>query len=374
MGEEIIHQISPSESQALKRFVTLERKLLVGYPLYVSNFDSDLIRNLSGKSPFTRQMDISLYLASDGYQDVARCAALINPRFQAAKNEKVGFIGYFAAAPGCEPSVGAMLAQAESWLKDQGVRRVIAPFNGSALLGFSLLTDGFDEEPVMFNGWNPRYYSMYLTGAGYNPTYPLLVYTYEFASSAYRAANERAATRHDFNVRPLNKKRWRSELEIFREVINENFTEEWLWYPLTQEEFLDNFELLKPMIDPRQMVIAEVQGKPAGVVIGYPNWNPLVRGFQGKMGNLQKIQFLLRGGHYETAGLAFGAVKSEYRGRGIGPVLELAVLQRYEELGLRKAYGYTVDVDNLASRKMNEAVGGVPRLLYHAYDKLIGNH
>jgi GNAT superfamily N-acetyltransferase len=184
-------------------------------------------------------------------------------------------------------------------------------------------------------------------------------------------AKELAATKHDFQLRPINKKLWRLELEIFREVINENFTKEWLWYPITQDEFLDSFEALKPMIDPRQMVIAEVQGKPAGVVIAYPNWNPLVRRFKGKMGNLQKIQFLLRGGQYETAGTAIVAVRSEYRGRWIGPALMMAVFQRYEELGLKKAYCYTVDEDNLASRKMNEAVGAEARLLYHAYDKCI---
>ena len=371
MGNEAIHEISSADTQAINRFVSLERKLLGGYPLYVSNFETEVVRHLSGKSPATVEMNISMFIASDGNRDVARCAALINPKYQEAKNEMVGFIGYFAAAPGCELSVGAMLEHAEVWLKDRGIKRIIAPFNGSPLLGYGLLTAAYDEEPVLYFGWNPPYYPAYLNMAGYYPKYPMLVYTSVFNSEKYRAAKELAAAKHDFQIRPINKKQWRSELEIFRKMINENFTEEWLWYPVTQDEFLDSFEAMKPMIDPRQMVIAEIQGKPAGVVIGYPNWNPLVRSFHGKAGNIQKLQFLLRGGHYETAGTAIAAVRSEYRGRGIGPALKLAVYQRYEELGLKKAYGYTVDEDNLASRKMNEAAGGVPRLLYHAYDKII---
>jgi predicted acetyltransferase len=56
---------------------------------------------------------------------------------------------------------------------------------------------------------------------------------------------------------------------------------------------------------------------------------------------------------------------------GIGPVMELAVLQRYEELGLKKAFIYTVNEDNLASRKIADSIGGIPRLLYHAYDKIV---
>ena len=371
MGEETIHQITPSDTQELKRFVCMERKLLGVYPLYVSNFDTDVIRNLSGKSAYTRKMDISLFIASDGDRDVARCASFINPEYQEAKNEKVGFIGYFAAASGCECIVAAMLERAEGWLKERGIKRVISPYNGSALLGMGFFIAGFDEESVTTFGWNPPYYAAYLTQVGYHPAYPLWVYAFDFSSVKYISAKERLATKHDFQVRPINKKRWETDLEIFRQVINETFTQEWEWHPVTSDEFLEFFESMKPMVDPQQMVIAEVQGKAVGICIGIPDWNPFIRGLQGKSGIVQKIQFLFQGGRYKSAGILFVAVRSEYRGRGIGPVLELAVLNRYEELGLKKAFIYTINEDNLASRKIAESIGGVARLLYQAYDKII---
>jgi GNAT superfamily N-acetyltransferase len=371
MGEITIQEISTTDKQAMMRFASLERKLLGGYPLYVSNFDSDLIRNLSGESAFTHKMDISLFISSDGERDVARCAAFINPEYQEAKNEKVGSIGYFAAASGCESIVAAMLVRAEGWLKERGIKRVIAPYNGSALLGMGFLIAAFDEESVTTFGWNPPYYADYLTQVGYRPAYPLWVYAYDFSSVKYIAAKERLATKHDFQVRHINKKRWETDLEIFRQVINETFTQEWEWHLVTSDEFLEFFESMKPMVDPQQMVIAEVQGKAVGICIGIPDWNPFIRGLQGKLGIVHQIQFLFRGGHYKSAGILFIAVRSEHRGRGIGPLLELTVLQRYEELGLKKAFIYTINEDNLASRKIAEAIGGVPRLLYHAYDKII---
>jgi len=371
MQNMVVQEISKSDGHAMKRFASLERKLLDEYPLYVSNFDLDLIRNLLGKSAFTHKMDISSFTASKRNREVARCAAIINPDYQEAKNEKVGFIGYFAAAPDCESSVGAMLARAEGWLRERGIRRVIAPYNGSALLGMGLLISAFDEDPVMICGWNPPYYAAYLTQAGYRPTYPLWVYAYDFSSKKYVAAKERFATRYEFQVRPINKNRWETDLEIFRQVINETFTQEWEWYPIKREAFGEFFGSMKPMIDTQQMVIAEVQGKAVGVCIGIPDWNPFIRGLHGKLGVVQQIQFLLRGGRYKSGGILFIAVRPEYRGRRIGPMLELIVLQRYEELGLKKAFIYTINEKNLASRKIAEAIGGVPRLLYHAYDKII---
>ena len=99
LGEMTIQELNTTDRQAMISFASLERKLLGEFPLYVSNFDKEVIRHLSGNSPAGRGMDIALYIASDGNRDVARCGALINPKYQEAKNEKVGFIGYVAAAP-----------------------------------------------------------------------------------------------------------------------------------------------------------------------------------------------------------------------------------------------------------------------------------
>ncbi len=367
-----VEELNKTDRLSLKRFAGLERELLGMHPMFVSNLDEEMIRHLTGNSPVGRRMNCSLFIAADGPRDVARCAAMINPQFQAAKHESIGFIGYFSAAPACESGVADLLGRAEAWLKAQGVTRIIAPFNGSPLLGYGVLVDAFDEEPVIFAEWNPPYYAAYFTGNGYRPTYPMFVYTFDFASPAYREAKERAKAGNDISIRPLDKKHWESELEIFRTVTNDNFTHEWLWYPIPVDEFVDFFEVAKPVFDPGQMMVAEVNGKPAGTMIGFPNWNPLARGMHGKTGNLQKLIFYLRGRKYANAGVMIAAVSSEFRGRGIGVRLELAVLQHYEEQGLKNAYCYTVDEDNLASRKMNEEAGGVPRRLYVAYDKVIG--
>ena len=371
MNKECIREILATDAPALKRFVTLERRLLSQYPLYVPNFASAVSQYLTGKSAFTREMGISLFIASDGERDVARCAALINPKYQAAKDEKVGFIGYFAAAEGCEACVQALFEKAEAWLKEHGITRIIAPFNGSAFLGYGVRTDAFDEEPVFFCGWNPAYYAACFTLAGYRPAYPLLFYTTDFTSEKYRQALERAQASKAFQVRPINKKNWRADLEIFRQLINEAFVQEWEWYPATSDEFYEHFTQMKPVLDPRVMLIAEIQGKPAGVAIGYPDWNPLMRRCKGKFGLLQNLQFLFGSGHYQNAGHVFAAVRPEYGGMGIGRSLVVLLCHRYEKRGLNKAYGYTINEDNLRSRKMNEAIGGTARLLYHVYDKII---
>ncbi len=112
------------------------------------------------------------FVASDG-RDVARCAAFVNRRYQESHNEPIGFIGYFAAAPGVNREVSKMFGKAEEWLAQRGVTRVIAPVNGTGLIGFGLRSAAFEEDPPFPLLWTPPYYSDYFEEAGYQPSYPM---------------------------------------------------------------------------------------------------------------------------------------------------------------------------------------------------------
>ena len=88
----VVRQVLTSDSKSLKEFVQLERKLVGSNPLFVSEIDSDIFKRLGGQSAFFSDMEHALFIASDGTQDKARCAAIINRRYQQVKDEAVGFI------------------------------------------------------------------------------------------------------------------------------------------------------------------------------------------------------------------------------------------------------------------------------------------
>lgn len=372
MTREGVSEISTSDRGAVKSFVALERKLVDSNPRFVSDIDSDVIKRLSGRSAFFSEMEHTLFVASNGKQNVARCAALINRRYQKAKSQAVGFIGHFAASSDSRAQVQAMFEQAEAWLKERGVTRVIAPYNGAAVLGAGLLTTAFDEEPMFPFIWQPPYYTDYLVDSGYEPTYPLWYYTIDFTSDKYRAAMHRATENNAALVRPVSKKRWNQDLETVRQVFNETFKEEWEFHPFTSEELHEFFDPMKPVLDTRQMLIAEVEGKPAGFCLGFPDWNPLFRSFKGKFGPLQIIKLMFRAGRYRRAGLLGIGVLPDHRGTGIAQALAITLYRRYEERGLKEAFYYPVNEVNMSSRRFAESMGGTGRVMYHCYDKRIG--
>ena len=353
----------------MQHFVALERQFLGSNPLFISEIDADVIAYFTGKSRFFRDTKQALFVAANGRQDSARCVALINPRYQQSKHEKVGFIGRIAALPDSQTDAQTLFEHAETWLKTHGATRVIAPYNGSPFLGMGCLTTAFQDEPVFPFYWHPPYYSEYLIHSGYTPTYPLLHYTVDFSSEKYRTVKHRASQNGAVKVRPISKKHWNQDLDIFGKLLNETLKDEWEFHPYSRQEFHEFFDPMKQVLDTRQMLIGEVEGQPAGWCLGLPDWNPLFRSFKGRIGVLQIIKLMLRAGQYNRAGLIGIGVLPNYQGTGLAQALAIALYERYEELGLKQAFYHFVNKDNARSRRFAESMGGTGRILYHCYDK-----
>jgi GNAT superfamily N-acetyltransferase len=368
-GNAIVREVPISNSKMIKEFVVLERKLIGANPLFVSEIDSDNYKRLKGQSAFFSDMEHALFVSSDGTQDKSRCAAFINHRYQQAKEEAVGFIGYFAAADNANSEVRAMLDKAETWLRERSVSRVITPFNFSFLIGFGLLTTAFEEEPMFPLLWHPPHYKDYFQNAGYQPTYPFWCYAVNFSSEKYRLVAQNALKNNAIKILPFNKKNWNTDLDEFRKLINETFKEEWESHPHTSEEFHEFCDPFKPVFDPRLWLMAEVEGRLAGFCWGAPDWSPMFRSFKGKMGPIQIIKFMLKAKKYNRAGLIAIGVLPEYRGSGVAQALAITLYKRFEEQGLKQAFYYPVNESNTRSRRFAESMGGTGRVMYHCYDK-----
>jgi len=371
LAETQVREIAADDARGRKRFIALERELVGSDPLFVAEIAADVDKRLSGRSPFSEETEHTLLIASNG-RDVARCAPMINRRWQRGGREDVGFIGYFAAAPGAEAVVARMLDAAERWLAERGAKRVIAPFSGDAFHGFATQVDAFDEPPMFPLPWQPPHYPALFEAAGYEPAYPFWIYEIDFGSERYRDVSRRAIEDARCTVRTFDKKRWGEELETWRRLQNAAFRDEWEFHEMTREEFRDFLGDLKPVFDERQLLFAEVDGEPVGVCWGLPDWTPLFRSFKGRVGPLQIARFMLRAKRFDRAGLILIGVLDSQRGKHIGQTLAATLYRYYEDRGLKSALYYPVNEDNLASRRLAESFAGHGRNLYTAYAKQLG--
>jgi GNAT superfamily N-acetyltransferase len=363
-----VRSVAIDDRDGVRGFIRLERELRAGDALFVPEIEKDVAKFLMGRSAFNLGIEHALFVASNG-GDVARCAAFVNQRWQERNREAVGSIGYFAAAPGVQREVNDLLARAEGWLAERGVTRVIAPFNGTVAMGMALRTSGHGEPPPFPFNWHPPYYADYIDSAGYRPTYPWWSYDIDFSSEAYRKASQRALDHAACVIRPIDKKRWNEEVETCTRLMNDVFRDEWEFTEGTPEELHEFLDPLKALMDPRQLLFAEVDGEAIGICFGTPNWNTVIRRLRGKMGPVGLVRFFAAARRVREAGLFLIGVREPFRGRHIGHTLAATLYRRYEELGLAGSSYYTVNESNVASRALAVSLGGEGRVDYHNFDK-----
>jgi GNAT superfamily N-acetyltransferase len=366
-----VTSINASDKPSLKRFLSLERRLMKSYPNYISEIDDDVTKVLTRKALAAKEWEICLFIASRENEDVARCAAIINKRFQAQKQPNAGFIGFFAAAQNCEPEVTEMIKKAEDWLKEKGVTKVIAPANGGAPNSMGLLVSGFDEDPMFPFQWTPKYYLGYIESFGYKPTYPLWYYDVDFASEKYQAAKKKYSQYEDAKIRTISKKNWNKDLGIIADLLNETFSDEWEFAKMSHAEAIEFFGPMKVVFAPEQILIAEVNGKPAGFCLAVPDLTPLFRSFNGKVGLVSLFKLLTQAKKFNRSGILGIGVSKQYRGKGLSKAIAMKLYGYHESLGLKSSLYFPVNESNIDSRSFAESIGGKGRLMYQVYDKVL---
>lgn len=362
-----VREVDPGDKRQLNEFIRMERTLLRDQPLFVGELDSDVRKRLSGDSEFSVGVEYALF-ANGG----ARCVAIVNPLWQQSHEEpQTGHVGWFAAAPDASEQAAEVLAAAEDWLGRRGMTRAIAPFNGNAFMGLSVLTDSFPESPMFPMPWSPPYYEGYLVDAGYAHAYPLWIYEVDFAYERYQDFTRRALESPECTLREMDKSRWDDEVEILRLVWNEGFSDEWEFQQYNAAQFREFFKDVKSTLNPRTVLIAEVDGEAAGLVWGMPDLNPAFRATRGRLGPIKLLRLMRAARRPSRIGLLAIAVRPQFRGRRIGAVLASALYRNLEQMGLRESLYYPVNDSNVKSRGLAESLGGQGRILNHCFDKNI---
>lgn len=364
-------EVDVGNQLALQEFIALEHQFLSSYEQFVAESDINVLRLIQGKSAYLETAKWALLVSSENGEDVARCIAIINPKYQQNKKEAVGFIGLFAAKLDNNAAVLNMLHYAEDWLKEHSVSRIIGPYNGASTLGLGLLTANYDESPMFPFRWYPPYYCSYFEAAGYEARYPLWTYSISFDHPTYLSKIEEAVDAR-IKVRPINKANFSQELEIFRTLFNQTFADTWEVYPYNSQEIQEFFAPLQQLLDANLLLFAEVNNKPVGFCLGLPDWNPLFRLFQGELGEKQFKYLTKNASYYKRAGIISIGVDVNYRGLGIARAMLKQLFEYFETKGLKEALYYPVNNSNVASRNFVEQLGGKGEVTYLCFDKRVG--
>lgn len=373
-------QIAPVRTKAeLERFVRLPMRLNAGDPAYVAPLLMERREALSPKTnPFFDHAEVQFWLATRGGRDVGRISAQIDRLAPQTPGRIVGAFGLLAAEDDAEV-FAALLATAEAWLRERGCTHALGPLNLSVNEEVGLLVDGFDTPPMVMMGHDPRYAAARLEAQGYAKAKDVYAFHVALDQGLPPAAQRRVdrGLPPGVRLRPVDMRRFDEEVALLTSILNDAWAGNWGFTPTTEAETRQLAKSLKPVIDPRLVWFAEVDGEAAAFIVLLPNVNEAIADLDGRLlpFGWAKLLWRLKVSRVKSLRVPLLGLRRTFersaRGRGLPFHLIDRAATEALALGYRTAEISWVLEDNRPMRHIAEAAGARVYKTYRLYDKAI---
>ncbi len=279
-------QIIPvTTKQQLKQFILLPFSLYKKDPNWVAPMISEQMKYFNPlENPYYEHSEVQLFLAISKGKVVGRISAHTNTQHNKFHEDKVGFFGFFECIND-QKVADALLETAKDWNCKHGMDTLRGPMNLSTNDECGLLIEGFDTPPFVMMVHNHPYYLGLIEKAGFVKAMDLnawLTETLEVPERLIRLA-KMIERKNTFTIRTLNKKDLKHDIETVFTVYQAAWERNWGFVPMTKKEFDHLVATLLPIVDPEMVFIAEVDGKPAGFCVGLPDYNVILKKFNGRI-------------------------------------------------------------------------------------------
>ncbi len=374
LASNMIVTIRPIETAAdLEAFLDVPSVVYANDPNWVPPIRRSIAKQLSPENTFQQYGTLKAFIAERSRQPVGRIVASVNRRLMEREGESIGLFGYFECIE--EDAIARdLFAAAEAWLKAQGMTKVRGPIDLSTHNNCLFLVDGFDSQPLIMMPYNPSYYEGFMQKNGWEKAKD--AYAYQFFPEQLPPEFEkgyRIALKSGVTFRPIHTKGEAFEQDCVNlyHLFNKAFTNNWSSSPRTLEEFLQDAQDLKSLVDPDLFPIAEYDGEMIGFFMALPDYNIALKHVNGKLNIWGILKFLWYKRQIDRARVIAICSLPEHR-RKLVPLgliyLALAGGTKAEKLYKWGELSWVYE-DNMPSRKLIEASGGKIYKTYRIYEK-----
>ncbi len=235
------------------------------------------------------------------------------------EGHRLGYLGHYAA---CDSSSAAELLDRACAQLAQHCTLAVAPIDGNTWNRYRLLTERGTEPPFFLEPDNPDEWPAHFTSNGFTP---LANYYSALNADLHRSDPRteemmRRLTDRGVRLRCLDLARFESELRALWRLALSSFQQNFLYTPISEEDFLAQYLPLRPHLNPELVLIAETESKPIGFMLSVPDL------YQTK-----------RGRAVDTVILKTVAVDPEQAGGGLGTLLVAHCQDKAAQLGYKRA-------------------------------------
>jgi hypothetical protein len=283
--------VRPVESAAdRKAFVELAFRLNASDPNWVPPLKQEVYGLITpGRNPWFSHGEAQLFLAEREGCVIGRISAHIDHLALAQSTAQgmgpgTGNWGMMEAEN--ETVFQALIARAEDWLRAKGMRRALGPLSLSVWDEAGLQVSGFDHPPTVMMGHNSSAYRGWVEAAGHAPTKSL--YTFELnIARDFPPFVQRIVQSGERNgrivIRKVDKSRFNQEAALILGILNDAWSDNWGFVPLTDDEIAYVGKKLKPIVFEDLIMIAEIEGEAIAFMITLPDLNEALKPLNGSL-------------------------------------------------------------------------------------------
>ena len=361
MSVQIVPVTTP---QLLETFVALPWSIYREEDPWVPGLKKDDISLLTpGRHPFWETARRELFLAFRDSRPVGRIAAIVDDKANAYAGERCGAIGFFECQQDREAAF-ALFASARDWHREQGMLFQRGPLNPSTNYTCGLLVDGFDVPPGLMMPWNPPYYLDLFNAWHFRKEQDLFAY-HIYKDTLHLAPwldqeLKRLKDKGDFTYRQSTKATLAEDVRTMLDIYSESWAKNFCFTPLSERESQALVKELVAYLDSRFFVLFFHEGEPAGGMVALPNFNPLLRRFNGRLGLLAPWHyFRTRRELKEGYRIMLFGIREKFRLLGLPLLLfDFMLTQARASRDFKWVEGSWVLEDNVAVDDLIEDFGG----------------
>ena len=361
-------------SRDLMKFIKFPWSLYKNDPYWVPPLISDVKNKLDPrKNPFHEHAEVQTFLAYENKKIVGRIAAIIDNNHNEFHKEKVVFFGFFDVIEN-QTITNLLLNTVKNWGKTRGMTQLRGPANLSSNDEWGTLVKGFDSAPVVMMTYNPEFHIKLYENYGLKKLKDLVAYhlnIQEPIPARIQKAGELIKKRYNVTIRPINMKKFDEEVALIQDLYNKAWYYNWGFVPMTPNEIIHLAHELKPVAVPELILIAEVNGEPAGFSMTLPDYNQALKHANGRLFPFGLFKLLYYSKKITTARLLTLGIIEKFRKKGIEALFYLESWKEGKRRGYIDGEMSWVLEDNAAMRNGIEKLGVELYKTYRIYNQEI---
>ena len=369
-----IRLLTVSDKKSLKRFIYLPAELYRDQPNWVPPIYMDEWKfHDPAQNPSLQTADTIRLLAYRDDKPVGRVMGIINHKYNEAQGEYTARFFQFDLIN--DAAVAQALLEAVSqWARAKGMNKLIGPYGFSDKDPQGLQVEGFEQLPVIATPTNPSYIPPLVEQLGFVKHLDCVSFQLavpERVPELYEKIHERAVRNMQVKVLSFRSKREMKPyiVPVFR-LVNETYAPLFGFVPMSETEMKRMAAQYMPVLDPAFVkCVLNNKDELIAFIIGMPDMSDGIRKAKGKLFPFGFLHMLAAARKTKQLDLMLGAIRQDYRGRGLNALLGTELMRAASKRGFKVMDSHLVLEENRLMCAEYEKMGGKVYKRYRVYGK-----